>query len=355
MINLRYHIVSVVAVFLALGIGLALGSTFVDSILVNELEDQVNQLDLAQEEAVELKDQAIAERDLEAQNNEAMRAQIAALEDNQLAKLSELSEFNEQERQALIEQVELHNENTEQLLNSIETLSPRGRLGGTSWVLLAPTGVDRPIIAEIREILTRSDGDYLGTLWIRPSLNFEDEETIQELSEIFGPGIPQEKIAGAAVANFATALAAGEETKNALDAEVEEFIERLIDMGFVRYDRYQATSTIDELSDAVNSVLIVNDPAHLTLHQQLFVPLIQEITDRGMSGIGAVLELQKPDLPKGQVVDRIRNDSELAQSWSTFDDLNSLEARMGLLVGLDRLPLTGHYGELPTAQERYPR
>ena len=54
MINLRYHIVSVVAVFLALGIGLALGSTFVDSILVNELEDQVNQLDVAQEEAVEL-------------------------------------------------------------------------------------------------------------------------------------------------------------------------------------------------------------------------------------------------------------------------------------------------------------
>ena len=67
MINLRYHIVSVVAVFLALGIGLALGSTFVDSILVNELEDQVNQLDVAQEEAVELKNQAIAERDREAQ------------------------------------------------------------------------------------------------------------------------------------------------------------------------------------------------------------------------------------------------------------------------------------------------
>ena len=41
MINLRYHIVSVVAVFLALGIGLALGSTFVDSILVNELEDEI--------------------------------------------------------------------------------------------------------------------------------------------------------------------------------------------------------------------------------------------------------------------------------------------------------------------------
>ena len=85
MINLRYHIVSVVAVFLALGIGLALGSTFVDSILVNELEDQVNQLDVAQEEAVELKNQAITERDLEAQNYQTLRTEIAALEDDHLA------------------------------------------------------------------------------------------------------------------------------------------------------------------------------------------------------------------------------------------------------------------------------
>ena len=116
-------------------------------------------------------------------------------------------------------------------------------------------------------------------------------------------------------------------------------------MGLVRYDRYQATSTIDELSNpAITRILIVNDADHLALHQQLFVPLIQEISDRGASGVGAVLELQKPNIPRGQVVDRIRNDSDLAQTWSTFDDVGSFEARVGLLLGLDRLPLIGHYG-----------
>ncbi|MEC8829048.1 MAG: copper transporter, partial [Actinomycetota bacterium] len=55
MINLRYHIISIVAVFLALGIGLALGSTFVDSVLVNELEDQVNEFETEREEAVRQK------------------------------------------------------------------------------------------------------------------------------------------------------------------------------------------------------------------------------------------------------------------------------------------------------------
>ena len=355
MINLRYHIVSVVAVFLALGIGLALGSTFVDSILVNELEDQVNQLDLAQEEAVELKNQAITERDLEAQNNQTLRIQIAALEDDHLANLAALQAANDQKRQALIEQAKLETESTKLLLNSVETLMPRGRLSGTSWVLLAPTAADRSVVAEIREILTRSDGNYLGTLWIRPSMNFEDEETAQELSEMYGEGVPQENIANVTVSNLATALSGGQEPADAPEVEVQEFIERLIDMGLVRYDRYQATSTIDELSNPTNSILIVNDAAHLTLHQQLFVPLMQEISDRGASGVGAVLELQKPNIPRGQVVDRIRNDSDLAQTWSTFDDVGSFEARVGLLVGLDRLPLIGHYGDLPTAEERYSR
>ena len=138
MINLRYHIVSVVAVFLALGIGLALGSTFVDSILVNELEDQVNQLDVAQEEAVELKNQAIAERDREAQNNQTLRTQIAALEDDHLAKLAALQAANDQKRQALIEQAELETESTKLLLNSVETLMPRGRLSGTSLGSTSP-------------------------------------------------------------------------------------------------------------------------------------------------------------------------------------------------------------------------
>lgn len=63
MINLRYHIISIVAVFLALGIGLALGSTFVDSILVNELEDQVDEFEADRQEAITQKDVALADKD----------------------------------------------------------------------------------------------------------------------------------------------------------------------------------------------------------------------------------------------------------------------------------------------------
>lgn len=42
MINLRYHIVSITAVFLALGIGLTLGSTFLDRVTVDTLKNQLD-------------------------------------------------------------------------------------------------------------------------------------------------------------------------------------------------------------------------------------------------------------------------------------------------------------------------
>ncbi len=45
MINFRYHIVSLIAVFLALGIGLVLGTTFLDDATIDGLERQLDGLE----------------------------------------------------------------------------------------------------------------------------------------------------------------------------------------------------------------------------------------------------------------------------------------------------------------------
>ena len=148
----------------------------------------------------------------------------------------------------------------------------------------------------------------------------------------------------------ASLLANDEETES-----TNEVIVRLSDLGLIRFDRYQSAVTIEELSNSANRILFVNDSEHTELHQDFIIPLIQEITDRRGNGVGALIELQIGDATRGQVVDRIRDDSDLAKGWSTFDDIDSLEDRLGLLVGLSRLPIVGHYGELPTAEERFPR
>ena len=351
MINLRYHIVSVVAVFLALGIGLALGSTFVDSILVNELEDQVNEFKLDRDEAIRIKDQAVADQNSSLEDNEALRAEGVKQRQRHDEQLEDLRASSIEEIEAIRDQSEIDRATTNLLLNSIENLMPRGHLEGTSWVMLAPTGVDRSVMSEIRELLTRSDSEYLGTLWIRPAMNFEDPEISSALAEIFAVESNSVAVSQAAISRLAASLLANDEETESTN----EVIVRLSDLGLIRFDRYQSAVTIEELSNSANRILFVNDSEHTELHQDFIIPLIQEITDRRGNGVGALIELQIRDATRGQVVDRIRDDSDLAKGWSTFDDIDSLEDRLGLLVGLSRLPIVGHYGELPTAEERFPR
>ena len=45
MINFRYHLVSIVAVFLALGIGIIMGTAVIDRAVVDRLERQQDDLD----------------------------------------------------------------------------------------------------------------------------------------------------------------------------------------------------------------------------------------------------------------------------------------------------------------------
>ena len=173
MINLRYHIVSVVAVFLALGIGLALGSTFVDSILVNELEDQVNEFKLGRDEAIEIADLAVAETEGAREKIEALG--VERLREKQLhdLELEDLRRSSTEQVRAIRELSDAQQKTSTLTLNAIETLIPRGRLEGTSWMIVAPSGIDLVTMSEIREILARSDGEYLGTLWMQPAMNFE--------------------------------------------------------------------------------------------------------------------------------------------------------------------------------------
>lgn len=64
MINLRYHIVSITAVFLALGIGLTLGSTFLDRVTVDTLKSQLDTVqaavDASEAESAALQDRLAA-------------------------------------------------------------------------------------------------------------------------------------------------------------------------------------------------------------------------------------------------------------------------------------------------------
>ena len=45
MLNLRYHVVSLVAVFLALGIGVIMGATVIDRVTVDQLRNRLDSVE----------------------------------------------------------------------------------------------------------------------------------------------------------------------------------------------------------------------------------------------------------------------------------------------------------------------
>ena len=132
MINLRFHIVSLVAVFLALAIGIAVGATVVDQGLVSQSQRRIESLDRT------LEDRASAVRDL--------KLEKAALE-----------KFGEQSEDRMVSD----------------------RLLAKSVLFVTDGAIDDNRTAELANTLRASGARVLGTLAIGPALEILAPETLE--------------------------------------------------------------------------------------------------------------------------------------------------------------------------------
>lgn len=165
MINIRYHIVSITAVFLALGIGVALGSTFLDRATVGRLDDNIRN----------------AEAEIDATNAENTRLtdQIAAFDSRDAA-----------------------------LLAASGTIFD-GRLDDRPVLLVAAPGVDQGTLDDVRLVVDNADADLRGTVTLRDRLFFTGEEVDEGLAEALGlTGTSTEEAREVVYAQVVEALAA---------------------------------------------------------------------------------------------------------------------------------------------------
>ena len=126
MINFRFHLISLVAVFLALGVGVAMGASFVDRATVDSLRSRVDDLD-----------EGYRRRGAEL---DATRDQLARSDAQSAALAGPGSE------------------------------ALAGRLDGAPVVLLATAEVPRTVIDEVRTSLGASGADRAGTVRLQPPL-----------------------------------------------------------------------------------------------------------------------------------------------------------------------------------------
>lgn len=140
MLSFRYHIVSLIAVFLALAIGIAVGSTFIDRAIVDSLQDRV---------------------DTVSDNLDARRAENAQLG----GRLDGLEDYVEASAPWMV----------------------AGRLADEPVTVVAERGVDGDQV-EATALLARQAGAQVpGIVWLEPTFAFADDdagEAAAELAEV---------------------------------------------------------------------------------------------------------------------------------------------------------------------------
>ena len=139
MIPWRYHLVSIMAIFLALGLGVVVGTTVINPGLVKNLNNQTDQLS-----------QHV--RDLQ-KDNQDLESELDAM-----------STSGEQALPYLVGDT----------------------LFGRQVVIVTEEGVDARAIAETRRALDLSGAEILTTLTVRPTMSGETPAAQRELSTVLG-------------------------------------------------------------------------------------------------------------------------------------------------------------------------
>ena len=343
MINLRYHIVSIAAVFLALAIGLALGSTFVDSVLVSNLESRVDQLQADTQDAIDRSAAAEADRDV-----------ALAERDDALAS------------------VEAAGSVRFEVEDLVRPYLPHGRLSGATTLIIAPESVDRAAVAAIRARLEETDARHGGVLWLSEDLRLDDPTVRRTVAEAFSLAgdsrnavrralrflVPQALFhpseAGGGAASGLDAIALAD--SGALDGFARGFasasptrtaLTLLRDLELVTHDGTGAVA-LHLIGGEQLRLVVVTDAAAAALNEDFVFDLLRVLVDDGHGGTGVIVEVPAvgaAGFDGGAVLAQIRADPVLAGSFSSVDHVETFSGDLALLVALEQLPAVAHYSQ----------
>ncbi len=318
MLNLRYHIVSITAVFLALGIGLALGATFVDSVLINDLRGRVDDLEA---DTVALR----AERD--AAQSEAQDAR------------SEVGDAQQQ----LADQTLIFDD-------LVAATASVGRLAGAEVLVVAPESVDAEAVRRVAGLIATSDANYVGTMWIAQEFDTDDEAVAAEIAQ-------QLRLAASSPAfvarslNFVVPHALLTSNSGGLVGAQpgETALTMLADLGLLRFDRRfgrtVAPQQMTRLADVGSSELTVVVVTDGVTAADLLVGWLSGVAAAGHDGRVVLAQLSKtPSQPPSGPAEAVRSHDAVAQAISTVTDIDEPSGELALVVALLELPAVTHRG-----------
>jgi len=304
MVNLRYHVVSLIAVFLALTVGIVMGSTVVDRVTVDALNQRVNSVSKS------------------VSNAEAENGRLG----NQLRTVQD---FAAQARDQIV----------------------RGRLKGVPLVVVAVSGVDRKRVDELGQALVSAQAAMAGSLWLTAKMRLDNDNDVRALATALTVGVDRpEVLRRQALAKVAEALA------GSADGTPNPTLAALVAAGFVTYEAPpgQAAATVAALPQGLRVVMVSGAGADVG-DDQVALPLVQDLS-QAPARLVVAESGQDSSGGRGVFVGLVRKDDAVASRVSSVDNLESPMGQAAVVLALEDLAgsRTGHYGVGPGAQRLLP-
>jgi len=299
MINLRYHIVSLVAVFLALGLGIVMGTTVIDRVTVDALN---NNLDNVQRSIGQIREE-----------NARLDKQVKQGQD-----------FAETTRDQLL----------------------RGHLRNIPVMVVAIAGIDRRPVDELRQALVSAQATMEGTIWFTSKMRLAGDGDVRALATALDLPVDRPEV----VRRQALAKVAAARDSAATDTSP---LSALQSAGFLTYEGpTPATSTTASVVPATLSALPLANTRYLVVSgagaevgdDAVAIPLVQAYAQASGRVVAAESGLDSEG-GRAVFVGLLRGGISSGR-LSTVDNLESPMGQTAAVLALEDLgvPRYGHYG-----------
>lgn len=319
MINFRYHLASLIAVFLALAVGVVMGSTVIDRAIVDGLRDRINTVE--------------AKADATKAENDQLRSEV---------------------------------DRTEGYVDASAPFAVEGRLKGVPVQIFAVRGASD---ADVRRSVQRyqSAGAFVtGFLWVEPAWALPDAAAKAKLAEAAGIPVstPRAMRAAAWKAVAAELAAMNPAVEVPLDPAatttsapaVAGVIARLTAAGFFGVQNVEGAVSAVIAGRSVRVVLVT------ATRNQVDVPglLAVEATATVGAGLPTLAAEDYEDVDggpdRGSTLAPVLGNAELAAEVSTVDYYEITEGHVAAAIALQQLAAgtIGHYGYGNGANQSFP-
>jgi hypothetical protein len=306
MINFRFHIASLIAVFLALALGVVMGSTVIDRAIVEGLRDQIDRV----------KD-----------NQDAVQAQNSTLE----AERDQLNDYVDQTAPWAVDT----------------------QLTDQAVAIVAERGVDEDTVKAQAALLRQADGVVPGILWLEEPWNLGgDGASADALRTALGSTTRQDR----ALRSEASAALSRRLAQGAASLAEPDVLDALAKAGFVTLEGANDgdVSAATFPGSGVRALVLGGTESVMTARRTT-VELTRDLVAAGV--LTAVGEIDaEAATERGDWLAPIRDDDDLKAAVSTIDDVDLAQGRVASTLALADLlrGIVGAYGIGAGAQAPVP-